>query len=299
MLLRSLAAIAAVSLITLTTVPTPAWAQGDGEEGRGRGRGGERGGPGGERGGPGGRFGGGPGGPGGMMGGMMGGMGRGGDMLLLQLLQAEQVQTEIELMPDQKESLVKLAERQRGERPQFNFREASDEERQKYFENMQAEMAKRAAEAKDQLEEILLPAQFERLEQIAVQARGIMGLTNPETAKKLNLTTEQTEKLRSEMQSFGETTRERLGEVFRSGDREAARTKMEEIRKELETKLLAVLDENQKAEFEKMKGEPFEMPAMGGRGPGGPGGPGGERTRGGERGGERTRGEDGGRPAAE
>lgn len=292
MLLRSLAAIAALSLVTLTTLPAPAWAQGDGEEGRGRGRGGERG----ERGGPGGRFGGGPGGPGGMMGGMMGGMGRGGDMMLLQLLQVEQVQTEIELMPDQKESLVKLAERQRGERPQFNFREASDEERQKYFENMQAEMAKRAAEAKEQLEEILLPAQFERLEQIAVQARGIMGLANPETAKKLNLTTEQTEKLRSEMQSFGETTRERLGEVFRSGDREAARAKMEEIRKELETKLLAVLDDNQKAEFEKMKGEPFEMPAMGGRGPGGPGS---ERTRGGERGGDRPRGEDGGRPAAE
>ena len=289
MLLRSLAAIAAVSLITLATLPAPAWAQGDGEEGRGRGRGGERGGPGG-------RFGGGPGGPGGMMGGMMGGMGRGGDMMLLQLLQVEQVQTEIELMPDQKESLVKLAERQRGERPQFNFREASDEERQKYFENMQAEMAKRAAEAKEQLEEILLPAQFERLEQIAVQARGIMGLTNAETAKKLNLTTEQTEKLRSEMQSFGETTRERLGEVFRSGDREAARAKMEEIRKELETKLLAVLDDNQKAEFEKMKGEPFEMPAMGGRGAGGPGG---ERTRGGDRGGDRPRGEDGGRPAAE
>lgn len=287
MSLRSFAAFAAVALVSMATLPTPSWAQGDGEE-SGRGRGGERGGPGG----PGGRFGGGPGGPGGMMGGMMGG--RGGDNILFDLLRAESVQTEIKLEEDQKTALVKLAEQQRGERPDFNFREASDEERQKFFEKMQADMAKRTAEAKEQLEEILSPAQFERLEQIAVQARGVMGLMNPDTAKKLNLTSEQTEKLKSEATAFGETARERMGEIFRSGDREAARAKMEEVRKELDGKLLAVLDDTQKAEFEKMKGEAFELPQMGGRGRG-EGGPGGERGPGGDR----PRGEGRGRPAAE
>lgn len=300
MSLRSFAVIAAVTLVTMATLPTVSWAQSDDEE-RGRGRGGERGGPGGA----GGRFGGGAGGPGGGPGGMMGGGmmgGRGGDTILFDLLRAETVQTEIELKDDQKEALKKLAERQRGERPDFNFREASDEERQKFFEKMQADMAKRTAEAKEQLEEILLPSQFERLEQIAVQARGVMGLMNPDTATKLNLTTEQTEKLKSEMQTFGESARERMGDVFRGGDREAMRTKMEEFRKELEGKLLAVLDDTQKSEFEKLKGKPFELPEMGfgggrgGRGQGGPGGQGGQGGPGGER---PPRGEGRGRPATE
>ena len=291
MSIRSWAAIAAISLVSAVSVPL-VFAQGDANRDRGRAGGGEQ---------AGGRFGGGGsgGGPGGMMGGsggMAGGMmGRGGDNVMFDLLRLKEVQVEIELMPDQEASLKKLAERQRGERPDFNFREASEEDRNAFFAKMQADMAKRSAEAKEQLEEILLPAQFERLEQLAVQARGTMGLVHADTAKSLAITEEQSTKLKAEMQTFGETAREQVTEAFRSGDRDAVREKMQSMRKELDGKLLAVLTEKQKADYEKLKGAPFDLPdmsAIGGRGAGGPGG-----ERGGP-GGERGRG-DRGRPATE
>lgn len=298
MSIRSWAAIAAFSLVSAVSAPL-VFAQDEANRDRGREGGGDR-----ERG----RFGGGgpggPGGPGGGPGGMMGApggmLGRGGDNVMFDLLRLKEVQVEIELMPDQEEALKKLAERQRGERPDFNFREASEEERNAFFAKMQADMAKRSAEAKEQLEEILLPAQFERLEQLAVQARGTMGLIHADTAKSLAITEEQSTKLKAEMQTFGETAREQVTQAFRSGDRDAVREKMQSMRKELDAKLLAVLTDKQKADYEKLKGAPFDLPdmTMGGRGPGGPGGerggPGGERGRG-----DRGPGGDRGRPATE
>jgi len=224
-----------------------------------------------------------------MTGGMMGGMAGRGDNMMFDLLRLEEVRTEIELMPDQEEALRKLAEQQRGERPDFNFREASEEDRAKFFAKMLEEGAKRIAKSKEQLEEILLPAQFERLEELAVQGRGAMGLLNPDTAKSLAITKDQTAKLKSEMESFGETARQQITEAFRGGDRDAVREKMQSMRKDMDVKLVAVLTDQQKADFEKLKGAPFDLPDMSpmggrfGRGPGGGAGPGGRGDGDGER----------------
>ena len=289
MSIRYLAALAALALVTFASGLLPSWSQDDAPK---RDRGGDGGGRGGFGGGGfGGGFGGGPGG------GMMGGMIR-PDNMMTDLLRIETVRAEIKLMPDQEEALKKLPTRPRGERPNFNFGEASEAEQKSFMEKMQAEMAKRSAETKEQLEEILLPAQFERLEQLAVQARGPMGIvSHADTAKAISVSTEQSDKMKAEVKVFGESMREKIGEMFRSGggDREAMAAKMKETRKEIEGKLLAILDDNQKAEFEKLKGDPFELPDMamgGGRGFGGPGGRGGDRGAGGERGGRD-------RPAAE
>lgn len=255
----------------------------------------------------GGRFGGGPGGPGGMMmGGMMMGQ-RGGGGSLVMLLSREDVRTEIELMPDQVEGLRKMGERMRQERPDFDFRSATDEERSAFMAKLQAQQAERAADAKAQLEELLLPKQFERLEQIALQTQGAMALMNPEVAEKLGIGKEVTEAMAKDVTASQEEGRELLQTMMRERNREAGgsmREKMEEMRKALENKLVAHLSDEQKKKFDEMKGEPFELAPMafgGPRGPGGPGGergagPGGERRgpegrdRGGrERGGERNR----------
>ncbi len=275
MSIRYFAALAALALASLTSNPAPSWSQDDVPRQEGGGRGGDRG----DRGDRG--FG----GPPGMMG---GGMVR-PDNMLTDLLRIETVRAEIELMPDQEVALKKLADRPRGERPNFNFREASEAEQKAFMEKMQADATKRAAETKEQLEEILLPAQFERLEQLAVQARGAMGIvSHADTAKSLAVTSEQSETMKKLMQTFGETMREQFDEMFRGGggDREKMAAKMKEVRTEMEGKVLALLDDKQKSEFEKLKGAPFELPEMGGRGFGGPGG---DRGAGGGR----------GRPAAE
>jgi len=237
----------------------------------------------------GGRFGGGPGGPGGPGGMMMMGMGgRGGAGNLIGLLAREEVRNEIEMMPDQVAGLRKLAERQRPERPDFDFRNASDEERAEFAAKMQAQQAERAADAKASLEELLLPKQFERLEQIALQAQGAAALMTPEVAEKLGLSKEVTAAMTKDMEASVEKGREMMQAAMRDRDREAAggiREKISEMRKELETKLVAHLSDEQKSKFEELKGEPFELAPMtfGDRGPGGPGGFGGPgRERGGE-----------------
>jgi len=216
------------------------------------------------------------------------GMGQGGSLIML--LVREEVRTEIEMMPDQIEGLRKLGERMRTERPDFDFRNATDEERSAFMAKMQAQQAERVADAKAQLEELLMPKQFERLEQIALQTQGAMALANPEVAEKLGLAKEVTEAMGKDLTANQEKVREMVQTMMRDLDREAAeamREKMEEMRKELETKLVAQLNDEQKSKFEEMKGEPFELAPMTFGGRGGPGG---------ERGGPEGRDREGDRP---
>lgn len=305
MSIRSLGAAAfAVIFLTSASVLTVA-AQEDGERGRP-----ERGG---QRGGPGGRGPGGPGGPGfGGPGGMGMGMGMGGrgvvnlDQIMVGLVNREEVQKELALLPDQTDALQKVNEKMRGERPDFDFRTASEEERAAFMTKMQAQMVERTKVAKEQLEELLLPDQFERLEQIAIQVAGVAALTSPSLAEKLGLAKETTDKMAKDIEASAEQGREMMNAAMRDRDFEGVREKVEAMRKELNDKLVAHLSDEQKAKYEELKGKPFELAAMQpGRGPGGPGGFGGER-RGpggpdGERrgpGGERRR-EGGGQPRPE
>ncbi|WP_372899018.1 hypothetical protein [Stieleria sp.] len=264
-----------------------------------RGGGGRPGGGGGRPGGGG--FRGGPGGPGGFG-------GRGGGSIL-GLLQVKEVQEEIELMPDQEEAVKKVAEnRERVEFPRDFDRENRDSEEN--IAKMQAYM-KQVAEGekkiREQLEEVLLPEQMERLEQIEVQQMRAGALMNERVATELKLTAKQKEELAKMAEEAREEMMSKMQELFQGGDRENMREKMVEAQKEMETKLVSVLTSEQKKEFEEMKGEPFEMPAPQGRGGfggrggdgGGPGGGrGGRGGPGGDRGGDRG-GRPGGRPAAE
>jgi hypothetical protein len=233
---------------------------------------------------------------------MMGMGPRGGAGTLVMLLSREEVRTEIELMPDQVEGLRKMAERMRPERPDFDFRSATDEERSAFMAKMQAQQAERAADAKAQLEELLLPQQFERLEQIALQTQGAMALMNPEVAEKLGIGKEVIEAMTKDVTASQEEGREFFQTMMRERNREAGgsmREKMEEMRKALETKLVAHLSDEQKTKFEEMKGKPFELAPMTFGGPRGPGGPEGRDRGGREREGdrpERNRERDGDRP---
>ena len=274
-------------------------------QGRPQGGGGGRGGA------PGGGFqgrGGGPGGPGGFGG--FGGRPGGGD-ITLGLLRVEAVQTELEVSPEQKEALEKLAEQARGERPDFGAtRDMSEADRTAFFEKMRKEGEERTAKMKAQLEEVLLPQQLTRLDEIALQVRGVQALEDPEVAAKLNVTDAQKTKLTEVREGQMEKMRERMREMFQGGggqggfDREA----FAKVREEMEKEILTVLDADQQKKFEEMKGEKFEMPegAFGrggfggpGGGPGGPGGFGGGRGGPGGPGGQQGDRQRGGRPQAE
>lgn len=213
--------------------------------------------------------------------------GRGGDPTM-GLLRSDEVKVELDITEGQQAALDKLAERSRergasGERP--NFREMSEEERDEFIETMRKEQAERSQKTKELLEEVLLPAQMERLDQIALQAQGAGALENRDVREALKLSEDQIAELAETRESIQSTMREKMQELFQNGDRDAMREAFGQLREESEEKLFGVLTEDQNAQFEKMKGKPFDLPQQGfGRGGrrGGPGGPRGEgRRRGG------------------
>lgn len=205
----------------------------------------------------------------------------------MSLVRMDEVKLELQISPKQEEGLDKLAEqlaserrapRAEGGRP--NFQDMSEEEQRKFIEERQKEQAEQTAKMREQLEEVLLPAQMTRLDQISLQVRGVQALSEERVAKELEITKEQQEKLAAKRDEVQSTMRERMRELFASGDREKMREAFGNMRKEIEDDILSVLSSDQRKEFEEMKGEPFEMPDRGfGRGGpgGGRGGPGGGR----------------------
>src|SRR5688572_22632494 len=258
-----------------------------------------QGGPGRRPGGFGGGFGG-----GGFGGGGFGGPGGGNNELML--LGSEQVQKELELLPEQIADLTKLRE---GNRPDFSafagLRDLPEEERNKKMEELRAQGEKRQKELRDKANEILLPHQQDRLKQITLQVRGSAALEDAEIAGELKLNDEQKEKIKSTR----EAQREKVGAMFREGgqggegNRDAMREKFQKLRQENDAELAAILTSDQRAQFDKMKGEKFELDMSQlnrggpGAGPGGPtrfGGrrPGGDRPEGDRPGGARRPGAD-------
>jgi hypothetical protein len=230
-------------------------------------------------------------------GGGFGGPGGGGGDPVSGLLRSKEVREELKITDAQDAAIQKLAEANRRKRPEgVNFREMSEADRTAFFEKMQKEQAENAAKMKEQLEEVLLPEQIERAQQISLQVQGVRALNQADVAKKLGITAEQKAELKKVQESLQSDMREKMREMFTGGgggDREGMREKMLELRKEMEAKVLAVLTEDQRSEFEKMKGKPFEMPQdagfggrRGGRGGGDAGGP---DARGGRRGGGQSR----------
>lgn len=224
------------------------------------------------------------------------------DRLMVQLIGRQEVQDELELLPDQVDGLAKMNERLRPEAANFDFRNATEEQRNQYLAKMQEQLTERTKQAKDQLEELLLPDQFDRLEQIAVQVAGVSALVSPAMSERLGLTKEVTDKMTKDIEASAEKGREMLNAAMRDRDRgfdfNAIREKAEEMRKELDVQLLANLSDDQKAKYEAMKGKPFDLPGglmgragfggqpgagggRGGRGQGGPGAAGGPGGRGG------------------
>lgn len=247
---------------------------------------------------------GGRGGPGGGFGGRGGGgfAGRGGDPTL-GLLRIPQVKEELKIAPEQEAALTKLAEQARGERPEgIDFRNMSEEDRAAFLEKRRKQQEERNQQTRDQLEEVLLPDQLDRLKEISLQIRDVQALADKDVASELKISDAQKTELTEVRERLSGEMRDKMRELFSSGNRDGIREAFGKMQEEMRKEVIAVLSSDQQKQFEEMKGEKFEMPeggfgGFGGRGggPGGRGGPGGGRgfggrpggDRGGERGGDR------------
>jgi hypothetical protein len=152
---------------------------------------------------------------------------------------------------------------------------------------MEKQRVERDREANAKLADILLPHQVKRLNEIYVQQAGTAALQDEEIAKLLGISDAQKAKLAEVSQQNRESIGAAMREMFQGGggggDRDANRAKMEELRKNGEAKVMALLSADQQKKFEEMKGKVFAMPEGRGGGPGGRGGPGGGRGPGGAR----------------
>jgi hypothetical protein len=263
-------------------------------QGQGQGQGRQRGGDQGGRGQRGGQRGGGFSG---------GGRGPGGGIDKLTLASAKPIQEELKLGEDELFFVAQLTEDFRADSRELfagiDFRSLSEEDRRAKFGELGKKRAELVKESEKGLTELLTEAQSKRLDEIALQLMGVRALANEDVAKKLKMTSDQKKGV-EDASKAADDERRKMFEEMRAADGagggfEGMREKMEESRKKSDKKILAVLSDEQKKQFDDMKGKPFEVDprALFSRG-----GRGGDRGQGGGRGGDRgSRPEgEGGRP---
>ncbi len=203
----------------------------------------------------------------------------------LQLLRNGDVQEEIGLLEDQKEGLrdfeSKIRDKMRsvwsGAREEMAGK--SREEREEFMMTMRERMTEEMKEVASDLEDILLPHQMERLDQLAMQSiiqrRGVAGAAESGALKELlGLSDAEAKKLKEKE----EEVKKELAE------------KIKKLRAKAQDDILSVLPSAKQQKFKEMIGDSFEVTAESwrrGRGGdrGGRGGDRGGRGRGGDRGG--------------
>lgn len=178
------------------------------------------------------------------------GMGMGGMMSQASLVRQEAVQAELGLSPDLKAKLAaELPERGPGGGG-GNPRDMSDEQRQKWMEERRA----RNTEDDKKIAGLLDTKQLARLKQIRVQALGAGALMDESIAKELSVTDDQVTKLQSAMRDMRQG-----GGAGNPG----------EMRAKMTAKAMEILDADQKATLEALKGPAFDVSKLQMRGPGG------------------------------
>jgi hypothetical protein len=101
------------------------------------------------------------------------------------------------------------------------------------------------------------PEQITRLKQISCQQRGAMAFSDPEIAKKLNITDSQ----KSDIQSIVQESMGEMRTIFEENrdDRDAMMKKIAEHRKATLAKVEAKLNDEQQKTWKEILGSPFEI----------------------------------------
>jgi hypothetical protein len=108
------------------------------------------------------------------------------------------------------------------------------------------------------LGEFLQPEQIARLKQISYQQRGLDAFSDPEVARRLNLTDSQKGDIRTIAQESREGTRGLFGQDLSQEERQAAMKKIAEVRKAALTKVEAKLNDEQQKAWKELLGAPFD-----------------------------------------
>ena len=181
------------------------------------------------------------------------------------LLRNTQVQQELKLDAEQTEKIAEIYKKQNAKRSeQFQaIRGLQGAERQKKIAEWRKQMETAAQQTQQKLRQLLKPEQQTRLDQVALQMQGQRALQDPAIIKKLKISDQQ-QKQFQEIEQSALDKRKQLFQDMRAGnlDRTKYSEKIKEISKEQEAKANGVLDEEQQARFQELKGKKFEMRAQ-------------------------------------
>ncbi len=184
-----------------------------------------------------------------------GGRGGGG---LGTLLGNESVQKELKLDATQVEKSKEVAEK---------AREKMTEMRETLQGLDQEERRTKQAELMKEMNELTLKAigaflkaeQVTRLKQISNQVRGLQAFSDPEIAKKLNLTDAQKTDIQAIAQETMESSRGLISQDSSPEERAEGMKKIAEIRKTALTKVETKLNDEQQKAWKELLGAPFEI----------------------------------------
>lgn len=193
-------------------------------------------------------------GPGGGM--MMGGRG------ISMLLSNPGVQDELKLDDAQKSKVTDVADKAREK--MMSARDTLQGLQGPERMSKMRELTKEAdGEAMKALADVLKPEQVARLKGIHYQTLGVNAFEDEEVQKALKLTADQ----KSAVEAAVSESNSAMRDAFQ-GDRESAMSKIRELRKDAVSKVESKLTAEQKAEYAKLIGTPFEVrfEGRGGRG---------------------------------
>jgi hypothetical protein len=184
-----------------------------------------------------------------------GGFGRGGGGLAM-LLGNPSVQKELKLSDEQTTKAGELSQKVMEEsREKYQgLQDLSQEERREKMQAITKEVNETTLKAAG---EFLKPEQIARLKQVSLQTRGAMAFSDPEVAKKLNLTDSQ----KGDIQTIVRDSMEQRTKIREEtqDDPEAMMKKMTELNKETMEKAAGKLNDEQQKSWKELIGAPFEI----------------------------------------
>jgi len=180
------------------------------------------------------------------------------------------VKKELDLNADQQKALDLVAGQMQSDAMEIfsGLQDLSPEEREKELPSLLKMMTEKGKELQTKVDKVLNPKQTTRMKELSIQQRGAEAFEDDDVVAALKLSDEQKKKLTAIRDEAADKQQEIVKALTSGGggDGGAIREKMQALRKELGDKAMAVLTDQQREAFEKMKGTKFDFP-MGGRRP--------------------------------
>jgi hypothetical protein len=183
-----------------------------------------------------------------------------------QLATLAEVQADLKLTDKQKTDILLINEKLRDDRRGL-FGGGFGQ-----FSQIRDDMEKLNREASADVDAKLDDAQKQRLQEIAIQVNGSAALSDPSVVEKLNLSPEQKDKLAQVRADNNKAVEEAMAD-FGDLSREERREKFRTLAETADTNLMGVLTDEQKTEFDAMKGKELDLDLSPLSGRGGRGGP--------------------------